>query len=184
MCRTYTKHIENKHAKSLLSGFTFCRMWSSTQRTVGAQSSRMCSLTASLDRQADRGILAVLSAPKRGDSYHPLLSACSACHCARRCTSSLAQLVKGLASKSNACAAAEGHPSAPSTPGSLPVPSLWSSPNHPTPPLGSLGQAPSLGQKEENPNPPQDPCLEKSHEQRSLKGYSPWGCKRVGHHSA
>lgn len=114
MCRTYTKHIENEHAKSLLSGFTFCRMWSSAQRTVGAQSSRMCSLTASIDRQADRGILAVLSAPKRGDSYHPLLSACSACHCARRCASSLAQLVKGLASKSNACAAAEGHRSAPS----------------------------------------------------------------------
>lgn len=35
-------------------------------------------LSHSLHRcQADRGILAVLSAPKLGDSYHPSLSACS-----------------------------------------------------------------------------------------------------------
>ena len=30
-------------------------------------------------------------------------------------------------------------------------------------------------------NPLQYSCLEKSHGQRSLEGYSPWGCKKVRH---
>ena len=30
-------------------------------------------------------------------------------------------------------------------------------------------------------NPLQYSCLEKSHGQRSLAGYSPWGCKGAGH---
>ena len=34
---------------------------------------------------------------------------------------------------------------------------------------------------ERNGNPLQYSCLEKSHEQRSLAGYSPWGLQRVGH---
>ena len=32
-------------------------------------------------------------------------------------------------------------------------------------------------------SPPQYPCLRESHGQRSLAGYSPWDCKRVGHDS-
>ena len=35
------------------------------------------------------------------------------------------------------------------------------------------GRAPGEG----NGNPLQDSCLEKSHGQRSLVGYSPWGCR-------
>ena len=35
--------------------------------------------------------------------------------------------------------------------------------------------------REGNGNPLQYSCLEKSHGQRSLAGYSPWGRKRVGH---
>ena len=34
---------------------------------------------------------------------------------------------------------------------------------------------------EGNDNPLQYPCLGTSHGQRSLVGFSPWGCKRVGH---
>ena len=34
---------------------------------------------------------------------------------------------------------------------------------------------------EGNNNPLQYSCLGKSHGQRSLVGYSPWACKRVGH---
>ena len=34
---------------------------------------------------------------------------------------------------------------------------------------------------EGNGNPLQYSCLEKSHEQRSLAGYSPWGLQRAGH---
>ena len=37
------------------------------------------------------------------------------------------------------------------------------------------GRAPGEG----NGNPLQDSCLEKSHGQRSLAGYSPWGCKEL-----
>ena len=44
---------------------------------------------------------------------------------------------------------------------------------------GDLGSIPGPGRSpgEGNGNPPQDSCLEKSHGQRSLVGYSPWGCK-------
>ena len=40
-----------------------------------------------------------------------------------------------------------------------------------------LGRCPGGG----HGNPLQDSCLENLHGQRSLAGYSPWGC-RVGHH--
>ena len=39
------------------------------------------------------------------------------------------------------------------------------------------GRSPRVG----NVNPLQYSCLGKSHGQRSLVGYSPWGHKRVGH---
>ena len=44
---------------------------------------------------------------------------------------------------------------------------------------GDLGSIPGLGRSpgEGNGNPLQHSCLEKSHRQRSLIGYSPWGCK-------
>ena len=44
---------------------------------------------------------------------------------------------------------------------------------------GDPGSVPRLGRSpgEGNGNPLQYYCLEKSHEQRSLVGYSPWGCK-------
>ena len=44
------------------------------------------------------------------------------------------------------------------------------------------GSIPGLGKSPEegNGNPLQYSCLEKSHGQQSLVGYSPWGC-RVGH---
>ena len=38
------------------------------------------------------------------------------------------------------------------------------------------GRSPGEG----NGNPLQYSCL-KFHEQRNLVGYSPWGCKRIGH---
>ena len=37
------------------------------------------------------------------------------------------------------------------------------------------GRSPGEG----NGNPLQYSCLEKSHEQKSLVGYSPWGCKEL-----
>ena len=37
------------------------------------------------------------------------------------------------------------------------------------------GRSPGGG----NGNPFQYPCLEKSHGQRSLAGYNPWGCKEL-----
>ena len=45
------------------------------------------------------------------------------------------------------------------------------------------GLIPGYGRSpgEENGNPLQYSCLEKSHTQRSLVGYSPWGCKRTRH---
>ena len=48
--------------------------------------------------------------------------------------------------------------------------------------VGDSGSIPGLGRSpvEGNGNPLKYSCLEKSHEQRSLVGYSPWGCKRAG----
>ena len=48
---------------------------------------------------------------------------------------------------------------------------------------GDKGSIPGLGRTPRggNGNPLQYSCLEKSHGQRSLVGYSPWGRKRVGH---
>ena len=48
---------------------------------------------------------------------------------------------------------------------------------------GDVGLIPELGRSpgERNGNPLQYSCLGKSHGQRSLWGYSPWGHKRVGH---
>ena len=47
--------------------------------------------------------------------------------------------------------------------------------------MGDLGSIPGPGRSpgEGNGNPPQDSCLEKSHGQRSLVGYSPWGHKEL-----
>ena len=47
---------------------------------------------------------------------------------------------------------------------------------------GDPGSIPGLGRSpgEENGNPLQDPCLEKSHGQRSLVGCNPWGSKESG----
>ena len=44
---------------------------------------------------------------------------------------------------------------------------------------GDLGSIPGLGRSpgEGNGNSLQYSCLEKSHGQRSLAGYRPWGCK-------
>ena len=44
---------------------------------------------------------------------------------------------------------------------------------------GDLGSIPGFGRflGEGNGNPLQYSCLENSHEQRSLVGYSSWGCK-------
>ena len=44
-----------------------------------------------------------------------------------------------------------------------------------------LGSIPGLGRSpgEKHGNPLQYSCLEKSHGQRSLVGYSPYGCKEV-----
>ena len=43
------------------------------------------------------------------------------------------------------------------------------------------GSIPGFGRFHEggHGNPPQYSCLEKSHGQRSLEGYSPWGCKEL-----
>ena len=45
---------------------------------------------------------------------------------------------------------------------------------------GELGSIPGLGQSlgGGNGNPLQYSCLGESHGQRSLVGYSPWGCKQ------
>ena len=45
---------------------------------------------------------------------------------------------------------------------------------------GDLGLIPGSGKSpgEENGNPPQYSCLENPHGQKSLAGYSPWGCKK------
>ena len=45
--------------------------------------------------------------------------------------------------------------------------------------VGNLGSLPGLGRSpgEGNGNPLQYSCMENSHGQRSLMGYSPWGCK-------
>ena len=45
--------------------------------------------------------------------------------------------------------------------------------------VGDLGSIPGPGRspREGNGNPLQYPCLEKSHGQRSLVAYSPWGRK-------
>ena len=45
--------------------------------------------------------------------------------------------------------------------------------------VGDLGSIPGLGRSPGggHGNPPQDSCLENPHGQRSLLGYSPWGCK-------
>ena len=42
-----------------------------------------------------------------------------------------------------------------------------------------MASIPGLGRSSErgHGNPLEDSCLEKSHGQRSLVGYSPWGCK-------
>ena len=47
--------------------------------------------------------------------------------------------------------------------------------------VGDLDSIPGLGRSlgEGNDNPLQYSCLEKSHEQRSLAGYSLWGCKEL-----
>ena len=46
---------------------------------------------------------------------------------------------------------------------------------------GDLGSFPGLERSpgEENGNPIQYSCLENPQEQRSLGGYSPWGCKEL-----
>ena len=48
--------------------------------------------------------------------------------------------------------------------------------------VGDLGSIPGLGRSPGggNGNPLQYSCLENSHGQRSLAGYSPWGCKELG----
>ena len=45
--------------------------------------------------------------------------------------------------------------------------------------VGDLGSIPVLGRSpgEGHGNPLQYSCLENSHGERSLAGYSPWGCK-------
>ena len=44
---------------------------------------------------------------------------------------------------------------------------------------GDLGSIPRLGRSPggEHGNPFQNSCLENSHGQKNLAGYSPWGCK-------
>ena len=46
--------------------------------------------------------------------------------------------------------------------------------------VGDLSSIPGLGRYPggENGNPLQCSCLENPHGQRSLAGYSPWGCKK------
>ena len=45
--------------------------------------------------------------------------------------------------------------------------------------VGDPGSIPGLGRSsgEENGNPLQYSCLEKSHGRKNMVGYSPWGCK-------
>ena len=45
--------------------------------------------------------------------------------------------------------------------------------------VGELGLIPGLGRspEERHGNPLQYSCLKNTHGQRSLVGYSPWGCK-------
>ena len=64
------------------------------------------------------------------------------------------------------------------------VTSIWNFPvvfegKAPARNAGDLGSIPGSGRSpgEGSGNPLQDPCLEKSHERRSLVGYSPWGRK-------
>ena len=47
--------------------------------------------------------------------------------------------------------------------------------------VGDLGSIPGLGRSLAggHGNPLQYSCLENPHEQRSLVGYSPWGCKEL-----
>ena len=47
--------------------------------------------------------------------------------------------------------------------------------------MGDLGLVPGLGRSPggEYGNPLQNSCLENPHRQRSLAGYSPWGCKEL-----
>ena len=47
--------------------------------------------------------------------------------------------------------------------------------------IGDVASIPGLGisSVEGNGNSLQNSCLEKSHGQRSLVGYSPWGCKEL-----
>ena len=47
--------------------------------------------------------------------------------------------------------------------------------------VGDVGSIPGLGRSpgEQNGNPLQYSCLEKTHGWRDLVGYSLWGCKRV-----
>ena len=46
---------------------------------------------------------------------------------------------------------------------------------------GDVSSIPELGRGPGGDNPLQYSCLRKSHGQRSLAGYSPWGHQRVGH---
>ena len=48
---------------------------------------------------------------------------------------------------------------------------------------GDVGSIPGSGRSlgEGNGNPLQYACLEESHGQRNMVGYSLWGCRRVGH---
>ena len=48
---------------------------------------------------------------------------------------------------------------------------------------GDMGSIPGSGRSlgEGNGNPLQYACLEESHGQRNMVGYSLWGCRRVGH---
>ena len=63
--------------------------------------------------------------------------------------------------------------------GSLGLPPGGSHGKNPACNAGDLGSIPGSGRslREGNGNPLQYSCLEKSHGQRSLAGYSPWGRK-------
>ena len=63
--------------------------------------------------------------------------------------------------------------------GSLGLPPSGSHGKNPACNVGDLGSIPGSGRslREGNGNPLQYSCLEKSHGQRSLAGYSPWGRK-------
>ena len=51
---------------------------------------------------------------------------------------------------------------------------------------GNVGSISGLGRSPggENDYPLQNSCLGNPMDRRSLEGYSPWGCKRVGHNLA